>query len=133
MLKTKPAAPGTGELGFLSPLQPLPRLPKRSCNSLALAPGWVSSGSFAGSQARPTGRCGDKALAEGLGILSAPWAHNQTSEGTASSRHHSPEAFHTECTSLAEPSRDSSSIQRGDKEFKGPLGNKQHRSSQLIK
>lgn len=41
MLKIKPAAPGGGGCDFIHPLQPFPSLPKKSYNSLPLAPGWV--------------------------------------------------------------------------------------------
>lgn len=72
MLKIKPAAPGGGGSDVTHPLQPLPSLPKKGYNSLALAPGWALSmlvwvyGALQRAKRGAMGRCGDKALAEGL-------------------------------------------------------------------
>lgn len=72
MPKIKPAAPGEGGCDFIHPLQPLPSLPKKSYNSLPLAPGWVLFmpvwvyGALQRAKGGAMGRCDDKALAEGL-------------------------------------------------------------------
>lgn len=81
---------------FTLPLQPLPSLPKRSYNSLPLAPAWMLFmlgfnvvwfyGALQRAKRGAAGRCSDKGLAEGLRLFPAPWARSRALVGAASTR-----------------------------------------------